>query len=581
MKVLLAERNYVYSARHTPLRTHQPIGRAYIRTLGSFSLLVVGLTSASAAGDIAKYPRIRGHGSSLHYGTTHVDPSEARATCLSRPAAPVRSPPTTIDPALDCPDTDTLAITRRLPETFQSGDDEVEPHVLVVRAESRERRRARPGEEEGAEADLEPSAEPGLEFEGEFEFKVDWLENIALGQRSRDDLRESEQEVQLGLSYRREQFLAFGEIKFVADQVVFSDETPRISEEAIERGETWLLFRRISDSGYSVQIGRQNFIEPRLWWWDEDLDAVRLYYAREPWRLYVGLAEEVARVSTNEDFIDPEQEDVRRLLGHVNWASSEKFNLGGFFLHQRDNSDVPPIDSVVETVRIDESDADLTWAGLRATGRLGLSRAGTLIYRADAAVVSGDEILVEFEDDVPGLSRATGIQKQDVRGWAVDVGVGWTLPLPREPILKLTYDYGSGDKDLNDDTDRTFRQTGLQDKDEEFRDYGVVLRPELSNLRIATVALALPIHTGTRLTLGYHRFRQVDPAPFLRGSALDIEPTGESKDIGDEISLVVELRKWEDLEMDIIAGSVKAGRAYGAAAGQRSNRLFFKVIYEF
>jgi hypothetical protein len=509
----------------------------------------------------------------------------ASAACrpeAGRLTAPERLSATTLEAARHCPEPDTPTLRRRATDAYQNAEDEVEPNILLARAETRERRRAEPGEEEGAEADLEPSAEPGLHFEGEFEFRAEWLENIALGQRPRDDVRESEQEIQFGLSYRpNERFLAFGEIKLVAEQVVFADETPRISEEAVERGETWFLFKHISDSGYSVQVGRQNFLEPRLWWWDEDLDAVRLYYAHEPWRMYVGLAEELARTSTQEDFIDPEVKDVRRLLAHANWVSSERLDLGIFFLHQRDNSNSPLVDSVIETGREDESDADLNWAGLRATGDIDLSRAGTLRYRADVAAVEGDETLLEFEDDDPGLSRVTSIQKQRVRGWAVDLGVDWTLPLSREPTLQLFYAYGSGDKDLDDDTDRAFRQTGLQDKDEDFRDYGVVLRPELSNLRIATVAIRLPVHEDTHLTLGYHRFRQVDPAPFLREARIDIEPTGESKDIGEEISVVAEFRNWEDVEIDVIAGSFKAGSAYGAAAGERANRLFFKLIYEF
>lgn len=386
----------------------------------------------------------------------------------------------------------------------------------------------------------------------------------------------------MGLSYRpSDRFLAFSEIKLVADQNVFADDTPRISEEAIERGEMWLLFKRVFDGRFSVHIGRQNFIEPRLWWWDEDLDAARFYYARDSWNLYLGIAEELARTSTRQDFIDPNQKDVRRLLGHVNWESSERFNLDGFFLYQRDNSGSPPVAGVIETVRADESDADLGWAGLRAAGDIGLSRAGTLGYRADAAVVSGDETLAEFEDQTPGLSRVSALRQRRVRAWAVDVEALWALPLRGEPTLRLIYAYGSGDKNLNDGTDRAFRQTGLQDKDEEFRDYGVVLRPELSNLRIATVALRFGLPAETRLTLGYHRFRQVYPAPFLREASIDIQPSGQSKDVGEEVSLVLQLRKWEDLEIDLIVGSFKADNAYGTATGERAERFFFKFIYEF
>ncbi len=529
MESLLAERDDTYAARRTSLLR----ARLYVRALGTLSLLLGSLAFASPAA-----------------------------------AAPGRAT------------TDAVIVDDRASVTRGTTYHKSEP-ILLTRAETRDRRRAEPYGE-GAEADLEPSAEEGLQFEGELELRADWLKGIALGQRPQDDVRDSEEELTLGLSYRpSERFLAFGEIKLVADQVVFADDTPRISEEAIERGEMWLLFKRVFDSRYSVQIGRQNFFEPRLWWWDEDLDAARFYYARDSWNLYVGIAEELARTSTNQDFIDPDQEDVQRLLGHVNWVSSREFNLGGFLLYQRDNSGSPPVDSVIETVRADESDADLGWVGLRAAGDIGLSRAGTLGYRADAGIVSGDETLVEFEDEAPGLSRVSAVRKRHVRGWALDIGALWALPVRGQPTLKLLYAYGSGDKDINDDTDRAFRQTGLQDQDEEFRDYGVVLRPELSNLRIATLALWFPLPADTHLTLGYHRFRQVYPASFLREAKLDIQPTGQSKDIGEEVSLVLQLRKWEDLEIDLIAGSFKAGNAYGTAAGERAERFFFKLIYEF
>lgn len=530
MESLLAERDDSYAARRTSLLP----ARLCVRVLGTLSLLLSSLAFASPAA-----------------------------------AAPGR------------PTTDAAIVDDRASVTGASADRDVDSGMRVARAESRERRRAEP-QEAAAETGLEPSAEAGLQFEGELELRADWLKNIALGQRPRDDVRDSEEELTLGLSYRpSERFLAFGEIKLVADQVVFADDTPRISEEAIERGEMWLLLKRVFDSRYSVQIGRQNFFEPRLWWWDDDLDAARFYYAQDSWNLYVGIAEELARTSTSQDFIAPNQEDVQRLLGHVTWVSSRAFNLGGFLLYQRDNSGSPPVDSVIETVRADESDADLGWVGLRAAGDIGLSRAGTLAYRADAGLVSGDETLVEFEDEAPGLSRVSAVRKRRVRGWGVDVGALWALPWRAAPTLNLIYAYGSGDKNLNDDTDRAFRQTGLQDQDEEFREYGVVLRPELSNLRIATLALRFPLPADTHLTLGYHRFRQVYPAPFVREARLDIQPTGQNKDIGEETSLVLQLRKWENLEIDLIAGSFKAGNAYGTAAGRRAERFFFKLIYEF
>ena len=63
---------------------------------------------------------------------------------------------------------------------------------------------------------------------------------------------------------------------------------------------------------------------------------------------------------------------------------------------------------------------------------------------------------------------------------------------------------------------------------------------------------SIPIHAKIYLTLGYHRFRQVYPAPFLREARIEADSTGNSKDIGEELSLLVELRKWENLEIDLV-----------------------------
>jgi hypothetical protein len=108
-----------------------------------------------------------------------------------------------------------------------------------------------------------------------------------------------------------------------------------------------------------------------------------------------------------------------------------------------------------------------------------------------------------------------------------------------------------------------------------------VLRPELSNLRVFTLALGLPLLEKNRMTLGYHRFQQVHATPTMRNSSVDAELTGSSRDVGQEMSLVTQIRQWEDLEVDFIAGRFKAGRAFGAVAGEYSDRVQLKLIYEF
>lgn len=89
--------------------------------------------------------------------------------------------------------------------------------------------------------------------------------------------------------------------------------------------------------------------------------------------------------------------------------------------------------------------------------------------------------------------------------------------------------------------------------------------------------LTSAVHTKTCLTLGYHRFRQVYPAPFLREARIEADPTGDSKDIGEELSLLAELRTWENLEIDLAAAIFESGDAFGISAGELAKTLFVKL----
>ena len=274
-------------------------------------------------------------------------------------------------------------------------------------------------------ADLEASGGP-LEFEGSLELVHEKMQNAAFGQRPGDDVRTSKQEIQLQLSYRaNERLSALGEIKFQAEQQAYADETPRRSEKEVERGEFWLYWQRLFDSDAAIKIGRQNFAEPRQWWWDDDLDALRFDYTRDSWHLTFGVAEAFTRKSSLEKFIDPQDDDVLRLLAHADWKLSSSVQFSAFYLRQRDHSPRPSLDSLVETARADESDADLRWIGLRCAGDIGLSSGGTLKYWLDTAVVSGDEAVFEFRNEVAGMSRVSSRRQQRVRGHAVDLGLTW------------------------------------------------------------------------------------------------------------------------------------------------------------
>jgi len=420
------------------------------------------------------------------------------------------------------------------------------------------------------------------EIEGEYEIKFDFRKNFALDKSNRDDLFRFDQELQLRWLYRYDDWLSvLLEGQFVGEHQLYTGGGPRRSEFDPERGETWVRFDKLFGRNLSFTIGRQSFEEPRRWWWDEELDAVNVRYRPEPWLFELGVARELFQESLRDNSVDPEQSRVIRVLARAKWAYLKNHGLDFFFLHENDRSATPARGATVKEDREDPSDGRLWWTGLRASG-IHPARYGNLSYWFDLAGVLGREKLLEF-DELPGNRlRVTSRSNHRVRGWAIDLGGRWESQLAAEPVFILAYARGSGDKRPTTGIDRSFRQTGLEADDEQFRTYGELLRPELSNLRIPTFAVQFPILWRSYIEFAYRNFRQVHAAPFLRGEArIEAEPNGISRNIGHEWMLYSIIRQWKNIEIELVGAAFRAGRAYGPLSGKMAYSLFTQVTFEF
>jgi hypothetical protein len=331
----------------------------------------------------------------------------------------------------------------------------------------------------------------------------------------------------------------------------------------------------------SLKIGRQSFEEPRRWWWDEDLDSIAIRYRRETALFELGVGQELLRESLRDNFVEPENERVTRVIARGNWRYLENHGFDLFFLHQNDRSATPSRGALLNEDREDPSDARLWWGGLRLMGNEPLARYGELFYWADVAVVGGKEKLLELTDAPRNRQRVESRTKRRVRGWAFDIGGQWDSHLPGQPLFTIGYARGSGDRNPGRGTDRSFRQTGLQANDEEFRIYGEVLRPELSNLGIPMLAVRFPVLFRSHVELAYRHFRQVHAAPFLRDVRIDAEPNGIDRNVGQEWMLYTIIKQWKNVEIELVGAAFRAGPAYGALSGKMAYSLFTQVTYEF
>ncbi len=419
-----------------------------------------------------------------------------------------------------------------------------------------------------------------LTIGGEIGVTPRYRHNFNLEPENNRDRVRLDTEAQVELFYFVSPNLAFfveGQLDYQQDLYRGSDGTTRGDVE-FKRGETWAFWGEILQSEFSLQVGRQNFRESREWWWDEDLDAVRLYFSSAFFNFELGIAEQLFPVSTRDDGIDPEEKDVLRILSHASWEWSKKQRLGLFFLHQHDHSRTEDIEQKIHEQFEDENDGNFTWLGLRSQNRFSSDDIGDFSFWADSAWMKGNERNVEFdESDIEGISVVEAIEKQRLEGWALDIGLTWELPLSWAPSLTVGYAIATSD----------FRQTGLQDNNDRFRAvsrfryYGELLRPELSNLQIWTAAATVPFLQNSSVSFLYHHYRQVTPRDSMRKARIRPDPNGISPSIGQEWDVVIALEEWKHWEMELVTGVFRAGLAYGEQSGEVAVTAIFKVNYNF
>ncbi len=423
---------------------------------------------------------------------------------------------------------------------------------------------------------------------GELEFAPDWTLERELDRRAEDAVASGEESATLEFLYQLSaRTLIFLESDVFFESTWFTDNArDRRSAFGLARRQHWLFVQHLGGTPFSLQIGRQYIAEQREWWWDTELDGVRLYYEVGAVQAELMVAEELGATDTVNGF-EAQEQDVRRVLGRLTWRWTEHQRFELFLLEQRDHSRAEVVGRVIERAREDPSDGDLTWFGLRETGSFKLPRNGRVHYWADTAIVGGDERHFSYAAIDLATALVDQVRPQEVSGWAIDLGLTWRTNLPHKPTLTLGLAVGSGDHSPNSGGSHAFIQTGLNENIGEFwsvnrfRYYGEFLRPELSNLAVSTVSIGTHVLANSSLQLVYHGYRQLHATSFVRNAQLDAEPGGRDPDLGDEIDLVLGIEESAHYEFEFVAGVFRAGDAFEAARGRAAGTLQIKLNYNF
>jgi hypothetical protein len=117
-----------------------------------------------------------------------------------------------------------------------------------------------------------------LTASGQYEIQLEATDPVVPGvSPDGDDRLLLENELEGELFYSLGEPLAFfvqARLRWDRD---LAPETPNgVDDWYVERGEMWVFAGNLLGSGIDLDFGRLDFEDDRLWWWDTDLDAVRL-----------------------------------------------------------------------------------------------------------------------------------------------------------------------------------------------------------------------------------------------------------------------------------------------------------------
>ena len=427
-----------------------------------------------------------------------------------------------------------------------------------------------------------------LTIGGAYELNPRYTEDRRLDPGQDDDIANISQDLKLELFYQWSKSVSF----FIQSDVfynpdVYSENKTYDRELGVKLTQAWFFMHRILDSSFSLQVGRQRIADKRQWWWNEELDSAKVYFGENQFFGEFAVAKELGSKRTDQDFIDPLHNRVVRLLGDFLWQWDPKQNLSLFFLSQFDGSGTEAVGDTVLQDRTDSSDANLTWFGARAMGKVKVKTVGKFGYWLDSGLVFGKETTLNFDDLDDRLSRVEAKSEQDVLGWGLDAGLTWYSNLYLEPYLTLGYAHGSGDSNPSDGVNHDYRQTGIHNNkiklsgSQRFRYYGELFRPELSNMKIFTAALGFPLSEFSSIDLLYHHYSQDKPSSIIRDSRIRANPNGKQSYLGDEVDLVVSLDEWKHLQVQLAGSLFMAGKAFGDLQDNTSFQLELTAKYSF
>jgi len=335
--------------------------------------------------------------------------------------------------------------------------------------------------------------------------------------------------------------------------------------------------------GESLRIGRQRLRNRDGIFLDTDIEAAAWRFDTTLLRADLFAARRFAGWRTDSWHLEDEDRGRFNLYGNLGWQWQPGHWLAGFVMYQRDGERLAGsgqgIDAGGRRTR-----RDFLWYGLRAESA-DRGPAGPAAYWLTLMGLSGsrEDLLVD-NDMVLGSTRV------DVDAWAVDLGASWQLPLALPLRVGAAWALASGGGEGG--TSRLFTASGLGSNRSRFAGsrsriyrFGDFLRPEFSNLRVATLFATVRPDERYEGVVLVEDVRLDDPDGPYGSDLLPGSVVPGNGDIGRELDICLtrylDTLRWHGIQgrgyLRLRSSMLLAGAAYG----EDEDSLFYRLTLDF
>ena len=383
---------------------------------------------------------------------------------------------------------------------------------------------------------------PYLKYGGTVEVEYELKKDFDLDATADDRQASIEPNASLALAYQpRNNSLFYAEFKL--QRLWFLDRPPTTADGKLEL-EIQQLYLALAnpDGSLTVTMGRVNYDDELEWIYDEKLDGVRLAFSLDKNR-FLELSATRRELLFPLDVQDPRSDErVDNYIAKFRHRFDKDNFLDAYVFLRNDQDTRRP--------------EDLNFFGMQ-------------MVREHDGVFLKDDKLKYWTNAAYVRGRERG---NTISAYGFDAMATYVFAHELEPSVTFGFAFGSGDESLRDGKDGNFRQTGLQDNNASFNGvtsfkyYGEVFEPELSNILIYTAGIGIRPTKNSSIDVVYHRYLQHAAEDDIRDSNLEIDPNGESRQLGDEVDLIIGYRPTDNIRLEAVVGAFFPGSAFGPGA---------------